>query len=278
MSAAQLLSPVPPIIDPACLITFPNFAIAAGRTSHGLCRGGQHLGRDREGAGFDRPIQHDFAADRFHQQQQESDHRFRHRRFRFRRTRFQSSTGTGIHQQRALAADEHRVQESRAPARGRAADQFGERSLTRYSAEARQCGRHRPRVDGNDIPNIATRYIRTTVSAPNGSTIVLGGLIQDEKQRTRTGFPILDRLPLIGALFSDTVKTKMRTELIVLMRPEVTLTKLDSLPPARKDRKTKHISDRNWNRTTARIVRRLSMENSCRRPICRRESKHKSAL
>jgi general secretion pathway protein D len=83
------------------------------------------------------------------------------------------------------------------------------------------------RIDGNDIPNIATRYIRTTVSAPNQSTIVLGGLIQDEKRRNRTGFPILDRIPVLGALFSDTSKTKMRTELIVLMRPEVTLTKLD---------------------------------------------------
>jgi type II secretion system protein D len=84
------------------------------------------------------------------------------------------------------------------------------------------------RIDNNDIPNIATRYIRTTVSAPNQSTIVLGGLIQDEKTRNRSGFPILGRLPLIGALFSDTSKTKMRTELIVLMRPEVSLTKLEN--------------------------------------------------
>jgi type II secretion system protein D len=83
------------------------------------------------------------------------------------------------------------------------------------------------RVDNNNIPNIATRYIRTTVSAPNRATIVLGGLIQDQKDRSRTGFPILDRLPVIGALFGDTTKSKMRTELIVLMRPEVTLTKLD---------------------------------------------------
>ena len=83
------------------------------------------------------------------------------------------------------------------------------------------------RVDNNNIPNIATRYIRTTVAAPNRSTIVLGGLIQDQKDRSRTGFPILDRLPLIGGLFGDTTKTKMRTELIVLMRPEVTLSKLD---------------------------------------------------
>ena len=40
-------------------------------------------------------------------------------------------------------------------------------------------------VDGNAIPNIATRYIRTTVSAPNGATIVLGGLIMDNKQDNR---------------------------------------------------------------------------------------------
>ncbi len=84
------------------------------------------------------------------------------------------------------------------------------------------------RIDGNDIPNIATRYIRTTVSAPNRSTIILGGLIQDAKTNDRTGFPILGRLPLIGALFSDTSKTKMRTELIVLMRPEVSLSKLEN--------------------------------------------------
>ncbi len=82
-------------------------------------------------------------------------------------------------------------------------------------------------VDNNKIPNIATRYIRTTVSAPNKSTIVLGGLIMDQKQDSRSGIPILDRLPLVGGLFRNTSKTKTRTELIILMRPEVSLTKLD---------------------------------------------------
>jgi type II secretory pathway component GspD/PulD (secretin) len=83
------------------------------------------------------------------------------------------------------------------------------------------------RVDNNNIPNIATRYIRTTVSAPNGSTIVLGGLIMDDKKYSRNGIPILDRLPLVGALFRSTTRSKTRKELIILMRPEVSLTKLD---------------------------------------------------
>jgi type II secretory pathway component GspD/PulD (secretin) len=82
-------------------------------------------------------------------------------------------------------------------------------------------------VDGNLIPTIVTRYIKTTVSAPNCSTIVLGGLITDNKQTSKTGIPLLSQIPVIGALFRNTIRKNDRTELIVLMRPEVALTKLD---------------------------------------------------
>ena len=82
-------------------------------------------------------------------------------------------------------------------------------------------------IDGNSIPTIATRYVRTNVSAPTGTTIVLGGLITDSTRKDTSGIPILDRLPYIGALFRDTKISKMRVELIILMCPEVTLTKLD---------------------------------------------------
>jgi type II secretory pathway component GspD/PulD (secretin) len=82
-------------------------------------------------------------------------------------------------------------------------------------------------VNGNAIPNIATRYVRTNVSAPSGATIVLGGLITDSKQKNVKGIPILDRLPYIGALFRNTTSTNMRSELIILMCPEVTMTNLD---------------------------------------------------
>ncbi len=82
-------------------------------------------------------------------------------------------------------------------------------------------------IDGNLIPNIATRYIKTTVSAPNCSTIVLGGLITENKTLAKSGIPLLSRIPVIGALFRQTTKSNTRSELIVLMRPEVALTKLD---------------------------------------------------
>jgi general secretion pathway protein D len=84
-------------------------------------------------------------------------------------------------------------------------------------------------VDGNSIPTIATRYIKTTVSAPNCSTIVLGGLILDNSRLDKSGIPILGRIPIVGALFRRTTNSKSRQELVVLMRPEVTLTKLDMM-------------------------------------------------
>jgi general secretion pathway protein D len=82
-------------------------------------------------------------------------------------------------------------------------------------------------IGGNSVPTIATRYIRTNVSAPNCSTIVLGGLITDTRNTSKNGIPYLSRLPVVGSLFRSTTKNRDRTELIVLMRPEVSLTKLD---------------------------------------------------
>ncbi len=82
-------------------------------------------------------------------------------------------------------------------------------------------------IDGNSIPTIATRYIRSNVTAVSGSTIVLGGLISEQKQKNITGIPLLDKIPYLGAAFRSTSVTKMRRELLILMCPEVTLTKLD---------------------------------------------------
>jgi general secretion pathway protein D len=96
-------------------------------------------------------------------------------------------------------------------------------------------------VDGNSIPTIVTRYIKTTVSAPNCSTIVLGGLITDNKQVSKDGIPLLSRIPIIGGLFRNTVRNLDRTELIVLMRPEVALTKLDIYRLRQKFEQKTHI-------------------------------------
>jgi type II secretory pathway component GspD/PulD (secretin) len=95
-------------------------------------------------------------------------------------------------------------------------------------------------IGGNEVPTIDTKYIRTNISAPNGSTIVLGGLIEDQKSKQYQGIPYLSRLPLIGAAFRGTSASKTRRELIILMCPQVTLTKLDSYRLRQKWEDTTH--------------------------------------
>ncbi len=77
------------------------------------------------------------------------------------------------------------------------------------------------RIDNNDIPNIATRYVRTSVTVPNQATLVLGGLIKQSINHVKSGVPILSNIPVLGYLFSNTTKEKIRTELVILIRPEV---------------------------------------------------------
>ena len=96
-------------------------------------------------------------------------------------------------------------------------------------------------VSGNSVPTIATKYIKTTVSAPNCSTIVLGGLIQEDKSNSQSGIPLLSRIPLVGSLFRTQSKIKERRELIVLMRPEVSLTKLDLYRLRQKNEDKTHL-------------------------------------
>ena len=79
------------------------------------------------------------------------------------------------------------------------------------------------RIDNNDIPNISRRALKTYVTVPSNGTLILGGLIKESLDRTSTGIPKLSNLPLIGPLFGSRTKSKIRNELIVIMRPVVTV-------------------------------------------------------
>ena len=77
-------------------------------------------------------------------------------------------------------------------------------------------------VGGVQAPTILTQELTTTVRVPSGATIVLGGLIQDDKTLDDRGIPILDRIPVIGALAGGlSRKQRIRRELVVMIQPIV---------------------------------------------------------
>lgn len=77
-----------------------------------------------------------------------------------------------------------------------------------------------PKTDiGSNTPRIKQRKINSTVAVNSGDTIILGGLIQDSRDRTEAGVPILHKLPVIGSLFGSKSDNQGRTELIILITP-----------------------------------------------------------
>lgn len=76
-------------------------------------------------------------------------------------------------------------------------------------------------TSGIDSPTIQQRKISSTIAVRSGETIALGGLIRDNRSRTRSGVPLLARLPLFGPLFRSTDTSTRRTELIIMITPRV---------------------------------------------------------
>jgi general secretion pathway protein D len=72
-----------------------------------------------------------------------------------------------------------------------------------------------------DSPTIQQRRILSTVAVQDGKTVALGGLIRDNRTTTRSGIPFLSDIPIAGALFRTTKKSKNRTELLVMLTPRV---------------------------------------------------------
>ena len=78
-----------------------------------------------------------------------------------------------------------------------------------------------PSSQGSLTPTISDRRVKSSISVASGQTVLLAGLISDENDRTRQGIPVLDKLPGIGDLFSQQNGTKIRTELIIFIRPTI---------------------------------------------------------
>jgi len=74
---------------------------------------------------------------------------------------------------------------------------------------------------GIQSPSIQKRSVSTQVTVEDGSTIAIGGIMQDNDLYATARVPILGKIPILGAAFGSTSITKTKTELIILMTPRV---------------------------------------------------------
>ncbi len=78
-----------------------------------------------------------------------------------------------------------------------------------------------PNLTSISSPSFATKSITTQVTVQDGDTIAIGGQIQESTTSTLSGIPVLDRIPVVGALFGSRSYSKERTELIMFLTPHV---------------------------------------------------------
>jgi len=73
----------------------------------------------------------------------------------------------------------------------------------------------------NGIPSQTTTSVSTKLLMPSGSTSFIGGLIKSRQTTSRSGVPLLGKLPLVGRLFSRQESSNINTETIVLITPTI---------------------------------------------------------
>ena len=70
-------------------------------------------------------------------------------------------------------------------------------------------------------PVFSTRKVTTSVSVYDGQTVVLGGLMREDVQKTEDKTPIIGDIPLVGRLFRTNVDQHIKRNLVIFVTARV---------------------------------------------------------
>ena len=70
-------------------------------------------------------------------------------------------------------------------------------------------------------PTITQRRVHSTVRMTSGQTVLLGGLISENNQATKSGMPVVDQIRYLGDLLSNKTDVRNRTEIIIFVKAQL---------------------------------------------------------
>ena len=70
-------------------------------------------------------------------------------------------------------------------------------------------------------PPLEKREIQTNVLVNNGDTVVLGGILEDEKSQNQEKIPVLGDMPFVGVLFKQELNKNLSNELLFFITPRI---------------------------------------------------------
>ncbi len=76
-------------------------------------------------------------------------------------------------------------------------------------------------VEGFTVPGLTTRRAKTQLELADGQSFAMAGLFRDDINQSVAKFPLLGDLPILGALFRSTEFKKKKTELVIVVTPQI---------------------------------------------------------
>ncbi|QDT66969.1 hypothetical protein [Calycomorphotria hydatis] len=76
-------------------------------------------------------------------------------------------------------------------------------------------------IDDDGIPQVETTEVTSAVMVANGTTVVIGGLIDESVEENVQQVPVLGSVPWVGNAFKNKTEKMVRNELIVLITPRI---------------------------------------------------------
>ncbi len=76
-------------------------------------------------------------------------------------------------------------------------------------------------VGTGSFQGFKTRKASTTAIVQDGHTLVIGGILTERAEQSRTGIPFLSKIPILGYLFGTTTDSVRKKELILMVTPHV---------------------------------------------------------
>jgi type IV pilus assembly protein PilQ len=74
---------------------------------------------------------------------------------------------------------------------------------------------------GTQVPNLSTNEAQTELLVNDGDTIVIGGIFKANIQDSMSGWPGLNKIPLLGWLFKNKVQSENNSELLIFITPRI---------------------------------------------------------
>ncbi len=74
-----------------------------------------------------------------------------------------------------------------------------------------------------ELPVLSVTKIKTTVTIPDGGTVLVGGLKREIHNKSSIGVPILRQIPLLNLLFGRIGESALRSNLFVLINAKITV-------------------------------------------------------